>query len=369
MTTDHYDDEHRKRDTPSSGYRALWLPDLAWIGLLLIAATVPFFTPTLDLRLISVFHHSGSGRPWPDEFHPVWRALYTVGTWPALITALTGLGLVVAALYRRNLVRWRRHAAFLFLTLALGPGLFVNTLFKDHWGRPRPRQVTELGGTLEYRCFYEKGTAGQGKSFPCGHSSMGYYFVVFYFLARRHKRALGIAAWCGAMAYGTLIGASRMAAGAHFASDVLWSAVFPCFIAWLLYYFILRIPQFEDDPEGTASAPFWRTRWLVWVAPPLGAATIAAVLLGTPSFTAIRYDMKNPGHGPITLRLDVEKFRITLTANTNLQDRIIIQGEAHGFGWPWSRIRHKAEWILADGSSVWISHSRAKAISRSLTDR
>ena len=26
---------------------------------------------------------------------------------------------------------------------ALGPGLVVNVLFKDHWGRPRPREVVD----------------------------------------------------------------------------------------------------------------------------------------------------------------------------------------------------------------------------------
>ena len=266
-------------------YRSLWLPDLLWILALVAVATVPFLTPTLDIKLLSLFYHGGADRPWPHEFDPFWRFLYTFGPWPALLTALTGLGVVVAASYRPGLARWRRHAAFLFLTMALGPGLFVNTLFKDHWGRPRPRNVTELGGTMTCQAFHEHGVPGRGKSFPCGHSSMGYYFVVAYFLFRRHHRKLGIAAWLGAATYGTLIGVARMAAGAHFASDVLWSAVFPVAVAWLLYYFIMRIPQTEDNPVMDADTSPWRSRWLTWGAPPLAAAAIAAVLLGTPAFS------------------------------------------------------------------------------------
>lgn len=328
----------------------LWLPDLVWIILLAGAATVPFLTPALDIRLLSLFYHPGAERPWPHEFDGVWRFLYTFGPWPALLTALTGLGILVAAGTKPALARWRRHAALVFLTMALGPGLFVNTLFKDHWGRPRPRQVTELGGTMTYQCFYEKGLAGRGKSFPCGHSSMGYYFVAFYFLARRRHKGLAVAAWVGAAGYGTLIGVARMAAGAHFASDVLWSAFFPSAVAWILYYFVLRIPQTEDNPEQGTGSQILKSRWLAWIAPPLAAAAIASVMLGTPAFAEIRYDMKSPGGNP-SLRIDARQCRITLQDNPSLHDRILITGEVHGFGWPWSRIRHSSTWNQS--GNIW----------------
>lgn len=328
---------------PVPNTRSTWLPDLLWILLLAGVATVPFLTPALDINLVSRFYHPGADRPWPHEFDTFWRFLYTFGPWPALLTALTGLGVLVAASYKPRLARWRRHAALIFLTMALGPGLFVNTLFKDHWGRPRPRQVTELGGTMNYQCFYEKGTGGRGKSFPCGHSSMGYYFIVFYFLARRRHKGLAALAFAGTAVYGTLIGVARMAAGAHFASDVLWSAFFPCAVAWSLYYFVLRIPQAAEAPEQINRLAILRSRWLVWVAPPLAVAAIASVLLGTPAFEEIRYDMRCPKGAP-ALRLDVRKCRITLKANADLRDRIIITGEVQGFGWPWSRIRHSANW-------------------------
>lgn len=314
-----------------------------------MAATVPFLTPALDIKLLALFYHPGAERPWPHEFDGFWRFLYTFGPWPALITALTGLGILVAARYRPALARWRRHAALVFLTMALGPGLFVNTLFKDHWGRPRPRQVTELGGTMSYQCFYEKGLPGRGKSFPCGHSSMGYYFVVFYFLARRRHKGWAAVAFALAAVYGTLIGVARMAAGAHFASDVLWSAVFPCAVAWLLYYFVLRIPQTGDAPGQGASLAFLKSRWLMWIAPPLAAAAIASVLLGTPAFAEIKYDMRSPRGAP-ALRLDVRKCRVNLKATPGLSDRIIITGEVHGFGWPWSRIRNDATWTETNGN-------------------
>jgi hypothetical protein len=41
----------------------------------------------------------------------------------------------------------RMYGLFILLSVILGPGLLVNLVFKDHWGRPRPRQVVALGGT------------------------------------------------------------------------------------------------------------------------------------------------------------------------------------------------------------------------------
>jgi lipid A 4'-phosphatase len=335
---------------PLSNYRSLWLPDLLWILLLAALATIPFLTPALDIRILSWFYHPGAQPAWPHESSPVWRALYTFGTWPALITALAGLALVVMASYRPRLIRWRRHAALVFLTLVLGPGLFVNTLFKDHWGRPRPRQVTELGGTMTYQCFYEKGVAGRGKSFPCGHSSMGYYFVVFYFLTRRKHRRLARIIFAGTLAYGTWIGIARMMAGAHFASDVLWSAVFPSAMAWLLYYVILRIPQYEDTPAGEPGTSFWRSRILLWGAPPVAAAAIGAVMLATPAYTEIRYDLVPPHPGPAIVNVHAEKCRVSFITGTPRDSGITIRGEAQGFGWPWSRLRHQAVWRPGPGA-------------------
>ena len=39
--------------------------------------------------------------------------------------------------------------------MAIGVGLFTHILLKDHWGRPRPKQVTQFGGTQEFHPFYK----------------------------------------------------------------------------------------------------------------------------------------------------------------------------------------------------------------------
>lgn len=346
-------------ESPSFHYRRLWLPDLVWILLLVVAATLPFLSPSLDFRIMSwVYQPDLDQHPWPLKFNRSIVALYTFGTLPALFTVLIALGILVAARYRRNLLHWRRYVVFLLLTLALGPGLLVNTLFKDNWGRPRPRMVSEFRGRMDYHCFYDKGPKEHGKSFPCGHSSMGYYFVVLYFLARRRHKLLRLSLLAGAMVYGTLIGFARMAAGAHFPSDVLWSAVMPCLAAWGLYYFILKIPYHEDHRVVAEGASGGQANWYLWLVPPLAVATIAAVLLGTPAYVKININEAIPGG-----RSDALVELVVASPGKPYTDfcfvdqkpravhsgRIVITGEAQGFGWPWNRIEYSVAWSQTNG--------------------
>ncbi len=46
--------------------------------------------------------------------------------------------------------RYRLACSFLALLYILGPGVLVNLLFKEHWGRPRPVNIVEFGGTQQY---------------------------------------------------------------------------------------------------------------------------------------------------------------------------------------------------------------------------
>jgi membrane-associated PAP2 superfamily phosphatase len=336
----------------ASPYRAAWLADLSWIAVLALLSTLPFWYSRLDIGLQSCFYQAGAERPWSGEFLPFWRFLYRFGPWPALLTAVAGLAVFVAAPFKPALRRWRRHGLYLLLVLVIGPGLFVNTIFKDHWGRPRPRQIAEFGGAWEHQQVLHKGPGGRGKSFACGHSSTGYYFIALAFLARRRRKGLAAALLAGAAIWGTLIGVARMVAGAHFASDVLWSAVLTAFAAWLLYYFVLRIPWHEDHPED-GPAPARPAPWLLWAAPVVGGATLAMGLLGTPAFTDLRYaePVKPDGGKPVVVELRLAPCDVTL--HTHGSPVITVSGAVQGFGWPSSRILHEAAWISREDASVF----------------
>lgn len=130
--------------------------------------------------------------------------------------------------------RRRRVAIFVLLALALGPGLVVNGVFKDHWGRARPAQIVEFGGTKFLTpAFVPANQCPTNCSFPAGDPAVGFFLVSVALLVP------GIAArrWAvvGAVAAGVALGFVRLAQGGHFLSDVVASGFLVTGLSWLLY--------------------------------------------------------------------------------------------------------------------------------------
>ena len=201
----------------------------------------------LDRSLEQQFWSAQNGWHWGDN---TWiQFLYRYGTWPALLAA--GLGLII---WIRSYfgVRWkpfRQLGRFLVMAMLLGPGLLINGTFKELYGRPRPRQVMEFGGTERFRQIGEPTFDGNGKSFPSGHASMGFFWFApcIYFWQRHRRLALVFAAL--ALVHGGLMSFGRMAQGAHWPSDNLWAGAIVYLCSWAIYRG-LRIP---DSRTSSAS--------------------------------------------------------------------------------------------------------------------
>jgi lipid A 4'-phosphatase len=115
-------------------------------------------------------------------------------------------------------------AALLLIVLAIGPGLIVNGILKEHWGRARPRDVTQFGGTRSFTpALVIADQCERNCSFSAGHPSAGFALAAlgYAYLSRRRRRGAILAA----TGFGLLIGFARVAAGAHFLSDVLFSGL------------------------------------------------------------------------------------------------------------------------------------------------
>jgi lipid A 4'-phosphatase len=137
---------------------------------------------------------------------------------------------------------------FFLLSLGLGPGLIVNTVIKNHSGRARPFQIKEFGGQQQFtRPFVLSDQCKTNCSFVSGDAAIGYFGLVFFFVARRRRIFIASAA----LSAGTLIGLIRMAQGAHFLSDVIFAGVFTFLTTWFLYYLLLHQKQ---DYKESASA-------------------------------------------------------------------------------------------------------------------
>lgn len=213
-----------------------------WLWPLLIFLLIAPFTPWLDLAVTRYFYSIGNDPVEHFVANSFFDFLYEYGTLPANLTAgLSALVLVFSYLIKK-LKKWRNPALVLLLTYAIGAGLLTNGVLKEYWGRPRPKQVEEFGGTQSFRAFYQPNfqQPQPSKSFPCGHCTMGFYFfalaLVGYRLENRLIWNLGLAL---ALVLGISLSLARIAQGGHFLSDTLFAALLMWYTAlamdWLVY--------------------------------------------------------------------------------------------------------------------------------------
>jgi len=203
-----------------------------------LAFTLLFLAlPQLDLIANGAFYRPEQGFLLRGQivFDAIHRGL------SVLVVALLGWAGMVWGLSLRaaNREKWRRRrpaALFLALSLLLGPGLLVNTLFKDHWGRARPAQIAQFGGSAEFTpAWVVSDQCDKNCAFVCGDAALGYALVAIHFVSRRPRF------WfAGSLALGSALGLMRMGQGGHFLSDVIFSFYAVYFTAWALHRFMTR---------------------------------------------------------------------------------------------------------------------------------
>ena len=166
--------------------------------------------------------------------------------------------LVVAALFlklllpRRRLLLSGRASVFLMTTLALGPGLVANVILKDHWGRPRPIDVTQFGGDQHFVAWWDpRGDCPGNCSFVSGDVSGAVWTIAPAALVPPPWRAL---AYGAALVLGIGMAALRIMAGAHFFSDTVFAGVFTFLIIWVMHGLIYRWPRTRLTDEGVEGA-------------------------------------------------------------------------------------------------------------------
>ncbi len=196
---------------------------------LITVMTILFRWANLDLRIEHLFYTPETGWWLSDKWYV--QLLYQYGTWPAVAAAIAGLLMLGISRVYPPFRAFRRSVVYAVLVLIIGPGLIVNTVFKSHFGRPRPNQTVDFGGTQPFHAVLEPGESTQHRSFPSGHASMGFYWFCLFFICRRHGGKLCSWFLLLALVHGGLMGFARMAQGAHFPSDILWSGAFVYFTA------------------------------------------------------------------------------------------------------------------------------------------
>jgi lipid A 4'-phosphatase len=206
---------------------------IGWLIAFAAVANLMLAFPQVDLVIASLFHTPGEGFPaleagWERLLYRSVELLMLVGN-----LALLAVWLVNRFLRRREkpwLGLTGRKLGLLLCLLVLVPGLLVNQVFKEHWGRARPVQVTAFGGDRPFTPAFVY-TGAQGGSFSSGHvAAAAYLIAVAHLLGGPRSGWLAVA-----VIYTALVAFARMAAGGHFLSDAVTSV---CLV--LLGYLLLK---------------------------------------------------------------------------------------------------------------------------------
>ena len=123
---------------------------VVYVGIVAVTLAIFLFAPQVDLATSGLFYQPERGfvlASWPPIVllsHAIPRI--TWGTLILIAVAASRLLFLGRPLWRLD----RKALIFLVAATAVGPGLFANTLLKDHWGRARPVQIEAFGGVHRF---------------------------------------------------------------------------------------------------------------------------------------------------------------------------------------------------------------------------
>jgi lipid A 4'-phosphatase len=217
-------------------------PSFVVVPLLLIAVTLSLL-PDLDIAVAESLYCPEMTQRWCYKHDQPWEWLYHHGPIPAVAIGIVGLSIAVYEGMKKRRGRVFRVGLFLCVSLTVGPGLFANSLLKPIWGRPRPRDIAIFGGKKEFRTVLEPQPGKRGNSFVSGHVATAFYSGALSLLPSAPALSGGILV--ASLVYGVLMGITRIVQGAHFLSDVAWSAV----VSWLAIVAVARCTIWKDRSQ------------------------------------------------------------------------------------------------------------------------
>lgn len=322
---------------------------IIWV-LVFVTLSLPFWFSNLDISLLKPYYKPQSG--WFLSQQPFWDFIYKYGIFLSYLLVFISFIMIATSYWLVKAIKWRKPAVFLIIVMLLGPGVLVNATFKDHWGRPRPREIKEFGGKEDYVKLWLKADAG-GKSFPSGHASTAFFMAMpFLFLIQRYKKWAWTFFIFGTL-YGVLMAYTRLIAGGHFASDSLWAAAM-VWLSGIVAYHILGLDQhFEKLRNTNKSLKKKGTKFIL-----LGI--VMPILMITLMF-ATPYVSKNKNFSRPKNEFDENNTKLIIAnlnkANVNISfvDSFFVNYSVLGFGFP----NGKVNWKWQSGDTCVFSFDNA----------
>ena len=211
------------------------------LGCFLMSALVLSGFPAIDIGISRIFFEQGFHLKdlWWYSVVREWLTYFLCLS----MTAILGI-YVFNRLTKRDLCRINgRKVSYLFLVLILGAGFVVNVIFKDNFGRARPRDIEEFGGSKQFTpAFFISDECDTNCSFSSGEGAAGFFSLALALALGRRRAAL-----LAALGLGGLVSFLRVASGAHFFSDTVVSFFVMLIFTDVFYYYVV-LPQ--ADPDG-----------------------------------------------------------------------------------------------------------------------
>lgn len=181
----------------------IWLP-LGTLALLLWATR-------WDISLAHLFYQTD----FDHHHHQLATFLRRKGTLPGTLFAVLALFTLFWPHIWRKRPLFYRTALIVTLTAVFGVGLVNQIIVKKLADRPRPHESVLIDTPIPVTDTF------RGNSMPSGHAAMGFILAAPFFPLRRQRPRMAYAFLATGLAAGLGLGLSRMALGAHFATDVL----------------------------------------------------------------------------------------------------------------------------------------------------
>jgi lipid A 4'-phosphatase len=209
------------------------------LAIAVVAGVVFALDPQLDLDIAALFYNPTTHAfvAWYSD-----RVEYARDAASWLITLIVAPAFLAVAgkilVPQRRMLIPGRAALFLIVTLTLGPGVLTNGILKEYSARMRPVDVAQLGGKERFTPWWDfRGPCPENCSFVAGEASGAFWTLAPAALAPPQWRPLATGA---AIVFGVAMGVLRMAAGAHFFTDVVFAGVLMFVLIWIVHGLIYR---------------------------------------------------------------------------------------------------------------------------------
>lgn len=238
------------------------------LGLILICVFIFQYFPDLDLWVSNLFVNEN--RIFTYSKHPLPIAILDLFEFTVMLLAVLVLALAIRAGFFTKTNKVPHQVwGFVVWSYILCNGVLVNGFLKHFWGRARPVDVEQFGGTRHFTPpLVATSECSSNCSFVSATTTAAALMCVLLFalIAWRltHKRRLVFIS--ALIAIVVTIGLTRIAMGRHFLSDVVFAVLFSALVVNLLYAYMgiakhrtaLSWQNFRADIGGLLRVWSWR---------------------------------------------------------------------------------------------------------------